>query len=492
MLIATAVLYWGALRKGRGTKTETTRPDMVILLRDGEVVDFTPDAPDMLDQPDLCGLLWDDLRGEFIRRFPETPDDLPQGTMKLIAQDDPDTILSISSTGPHTRLSIQSKPINAGQMHRLARDRGQLETFRYISQNNPNPVWITNSAEVVTWGNSAYFELCDQVGEPGDESCPFDLAPATTNTARTSRLSLPINDNTRRWFEVLSRPIPEGWVHFATCIDGLVEAEMAQRNFVQTLTKTFAHLPIGLAVFNRDRRLVLFNPALVDLTYLSVEFLSSKPNLFSFFDQMRDNRMMPEPKNYTTWREKIYDVISAAREDRYNETWNLPSGLTYKITGRPHPDGAVAFLIEDISAEISLTRRFRSELELTQSVFDCFEDAVCVFSRLGVLTFANAAYRDLWKADPDGAFAEVTIVDTTRDWQNACEPAPIWPELREYVLSLQDRSPWEVDLRMTNGQQLRCVIAPVAAGATMVRFTKVSRFSPQVVRMRNDSIAATE
>ncbi|CAN0265685.1 unnamed protein product, partial [Chrysoparadoxa australica] len=208
--------------------------------------------------------------------------------------------------------------------------------------------------------------------------------------------------------------------------------------------------------------------------HLPVDFLSAKTNLLSFFDQMRENRMMPEPKNYASWRDKLYDVVSAAREDRYCETWNLPSGLTYKITGRPHPDGAVAFLIEDISAEISLTRRFRSELELTQSVLDCFEDAVAVFSRLGVLTFSNAAYRAQWDCDPDSAFAEITIVDATKDWQQACDASPIWPDLREFVLTLRDRQSIGADLVLKTGEPMRCVVQPVAAGATLVRFSAVA------------------
>nr|WP_245216564.1 PAS-domain containing protein [Sagittula salina] len=253
---------------------------------------------------------------------------------------------------------------------------------------------------------------------------------------------------------------------------------MAQRHFVQTLTKTFAHLPIGLAVFDKNRQLVLFNPALVDLTHLRVDFLAARPNLLSFFDTMRENRMMPEPKNYTNWRDQLYQVITAAREDRYAETWNLPSGLTYKITGRPHPDGAVAFLMEDISAEISLTRRFRSELELTQSVLDCLDDSVAVFSRLGVLIFSNAAYRERWKSDPDSAFAEVTIVDATRDWRDACELSSIWTEMREFVLTLRERASWEAPLRTLQGEDLLCIVEPVAAGATMVRFTR-PRPAPQ-------------
>ena len=37
--------------------------------------------------------------------------------------------------------------------------------------------------------------------------------------------------------------------------DTVVNAEIGQRNFVQILTNTFAHLSIGLAIFNRDQQI---------------------------------------------------------------------------------------------------------------------------------------------------------------------------------------------------------------------------------------------
>ena len=120
-------------------------------------------------------------------------------------------------------------------------------------------------------------------------------------------------------------------VFHATCINAVVAAEQAQRNFVQTLAKTFAHLSIGLAIFDRNGQLALFNPALVDLTGLPAHFLSARPTMLSFFDQLRENRRMPEPKNYLNWRQEIADVIAAATDGRYQETWSLETGQTYSV-----------------------------------------------------------------------------------------------------------------------------------------------------------------
>ncbi len=166
-----------------------------------------------------------------------------------------------------------------------------------------------------------------------------------------------------------------------------------QRNFVQTLTKTFAQLSVGLAIFDADRRLVLFNPALHDLTLLPAEFLIARPTLFSFLDRLRDHQMIPEPKDYSSWRDQMGALESAAAEGSYHETWPLPNGQTFRVTGKPHPNGAIAFLLEDISDEVSLTRKFRSQIDISAAVIDNLETAICVFSSSGSLVLANECHR---------------------------------------------------------------------------------------------------
>ena len=66
---------------------------------------------------------------------------------------------------------------------------------------------------------------------------------------------------------------------FASPVDGEVRAEAARREFMQTMSKTFAQLSTGLAIFDRKRALIHFNPALLDITGLDFEALGSKPDL---------------------------------------------------------------------------------------------------------------------------------------------------------------------------------------------------------------------
>lgn len=482
-VLAGILLFYRLVIAGRmPTGPKQNASTLVILFRHGNVIDSTPDAADLIGRSSLHGMTWMDIRSTLLPWFSDIPEHPSSSSLKVTANGDHGSSLTIESNGDTLRLSLHNRPVSTGELHRLRLlEKEQDRQFQALN-SAPMAIWHTDTNDVIDWHNEAYGALCEATNHTSAYECPIALRPRDDTETRPERASVTKPDGTHLWFEVMPQKVPDGWMYFASSIDNLVEAEMAQRNFVQTLTKTFAHLPIGLAVFDRERRLVLFNPALVDLTNLPVDFLSAKPNLLSFFDHMRENRMMPEPKSYSSWRDKLSDVVSAASEDRYSETWTLPSGLTYKITGRPHPDGAVAFLIEDISAEISLTRRFRSELEMTQSVIDGFDDAVAVFSRLGVLTFSNTAYRERWKCDPDSAFAEITVVDATREWKNACEPSPIWSDLSDFVLTLRDRSEWSAELVTRAGEHLICIVEPVAAGATMVRFSRlVQRAQPAIV-----------
>ncbi len=290
--------------------------------------------------------------------------------------------------------------------------------------------------------------------------------------SRTERLMIADGGEGKpRWFNVTKTLSSDGGsLNYASDIDKVIEAEIAQRKFVQTLTKTFAQLSTGLAIFDRERQLALFNPALIDLLALPADFLSSRPTLVSFFDRLRETRMMPEPKNYSNWRQQIAELVIASVDGRFQETWTLPSGLTYRVTGRPHPDGAIALLFEDISAEISLTRRFRAQLNLGQAVIDTLDEAIAVFSTTGILTNSNRAYRHLWKSDPRHQFCRGFHARYTTPMAKHGMLQPFWVRLRDYMIDHGDRTEWFGDVPMKDGTTLECRVSPLTGGATLVGF----------------------
>lgn len=406
--------------------------------------------------------------------------DLPE-SLESLKETGPLFLSSGSDAGSHSALcewldgTARVQLIPTGP-EGIAAPPQELQNLRAAMNGAPYPVWRLSPEGDVVWANKAYDLLRRKLGlEPRGGGQPLFPEPkqAGPGTAK-SRVSIPgPKSDQKLWFDVTVVETDDGTMCYATDVNAIVDAEIAQRNFVQTLAKTFAQLSIGLAIFDRNRQLALFNPALIDLTALQADFLSARPTLFTFFDRLRDRRMMPEPRNYGDWRRQISDLVEAADDGRYQETWTLPSGSVYSISGRPHPDGAVAFLFEDITADVTLTRRFRAELELSQSIIDCLEQAIAVFSADGTLAHSNAAFRALWDCDPDSGFAQMTILDACKIWQRKCAATPFWGDLRDFVAASENREVWTSRVRMTNGTCLNCAVHPVQTGATLVSFGNV-------------------
>jgi PAS domain-containing protein len=284
------------------------------------------------------------------------------------------------------------------------------------------------------------------------------------------RQKLTLNGGRAAWYDLIL--VGEGDLRlvFALPADSAVQAETGLRDFMQTLTKTFAHLHVGLAIFDHQRQLQLFNPALLDLTGLPVDFLSMRPSLLSVLDAMRDRKMIPEPKDYRGWRRQMIDMEKAAASGLYEETWSLPGGQTYRVIGRPHPNGAIALMIEDISGEMLRTRRYRADLELGQSVIDQMDEAIAVFSETGQLVMSNAAYAGVWGGDPSTTLDDASLRTLCGQWRTQSAPNPVWNALEDFAANQGDRANWRAEVRLLDGRLVDCRFAPLTGGATLTAF----------------------
>lgn len=463
--------------------------DAIWVFDGAELLDSTTQAEAMMGHPEGPSD-WADLHTRLVKSFPAFP--ACPSSVKVVGQvvaralDTRDTREVVCDWEDGiTRVHLQERPASRSEIFDSSDmpNSEELEILRVAVNSAYYPVWRVNESGDVTWYNTAYEALCKSVHgcKPGLDTPMFmspNEAPIPTKKARRS---VTVQETGKKlWFDISIVQNEIGTLCYAVNVNAVVDAEAAQRSFVQTLAKTFAQLSTGLAIFDRNRQLVLFNPALIDLTALPADFLSARPTLLSFFDRLRDQKMMPEPKNYGTWRDQMADLVEAAANGRYQETWSLPSGSVYSVSGRPHPDGAVAFLIEDITAEITLTRRFRSDLELGQSIFDKLDDAIAVFSIEGHLTFSNTAYHKLWDVDPEKTFAQTAIVDAIRTWQEKCRATPVWGDIRDFVVSQENRAEWWAKVTTKTDEVLICSVHPIHSGATMIHFSRPAMLRPEV------------
>lgn len=481
------LLFLALLQKRRQDAAETLFFETTIgaeYLFDGKMlIDATPSGRSLL--PTTCQnrmSAWPGLIFYLEQRFPGATSRLEalstHGTIAMGSAETGDSaplLLRAELRGGLTRISILEADTAAAKtaLDPLTRRaiRDELEQLRQISAKAPLPIWRESQAGEVIWANATYLELATlRLGDDEDLTWPLPRLFSRDSPAQRHKLAATKNQP-EQWFDLFSFEDATTRQHYAIPADAAVKAEVALHAFMQTLTKTFAHLATGLAIFDQDRKLVLFNPALLDLTGLSPDFLTQRPTLPALFDALREASMIPEPRDYKTWRNQIIDIEEAAASGLYEETWCLPNGQTYRVSGRPHPNGALALSFEDISNEMSQTRRYRADLELGQAVIDAVDAAIAVFSPTGLLVMSNTAYTTLWGHDPAASLgADGGIAKMCDHWRTATAPSSIWDRVEDFTTATGQRSVWQDEARLLDGRRMDCLFSPLTGGATMATF----------------------
>lgn len=478
--IAAAILLAAMMFRSAGPAPRRAPPPEIGFLFDGDrLVDATDAGRRLLDYAQRIGSDMETLVAFLAPRFPDLA--------RRVADCGEDETLYLLSAGADARLRICARD---GRL-RLSLDyldgdtadlpcrfvcdalTEALDRHRLIADAVPAPVWQQDREGRVVWANRACRELSGTVtAAQGGGGPPFrELDIPTGVQGGAQRLSLTrTEDEAQIWFDCHVRPAADGVTVTALPADATVRAESALRDFVQTLTRTFAHLSVGLAIFDNSRVLTVFNPALGDILGLPAEFLVSRPTLSQMLDRLRERRMIPEPKNYHSWRAQMHALEVAAADGRFAESWPMPDGRTVRVTGRPHPGGAVAFMFEDISDEIAATRRYRDELRVGQAVIEGLDEAIAVFTPGGRISLANRAYAELWDiADPAGLCGQ-SIFDASRRWQERCAPTPVWGDARDFAAAIGERTNWTAEVRLGDGRRLCCRFETLPGGATLAAF----------------------
>ena len=422
-------------------------------------------------------------------RFPSLGDDASalcrNQKLRLSAIDNPDSVLEIEKGDGELRVTLLGPDSTDIAQHHILMERealqGELTHLRAIALHAPQLIWQENKDGRVTWGNSAYLRYSDKMSAneartrkvwPAHRIFKELLVPSGAKpNAIQSRHSLCLSgENAEHWFDVTTIPFEDGALHYAADANATVRAEQSQKAFMQNLGQTFAQLSVGLAIFDRYRQLTTFNPSLLELTGLSFAFLGGRPSLDMFLDRLRETRKLPEPKDYADWKEQFKSLEADAKNGSYVDTWTLPDGQMLRVTGRPHPDGAIAFLFEDISAEVSLTRRFRTEIETGQAVLDSFDEAVAVFSAANTLVIMNDAYVAMWGTSASDIDGNLDLRSALRIWKSKSAPTPTWRMIEEFAAAHGEREEWSEHFVLNDGRSMCCRASPIPGGMMLVRF----------------------
>ncbi len=252
-------------------------------------------------------------------------------------------------------------------------------------------------------------------------------------------------------------------------------AKETLKRFTETLSTTFAHLSGGLAIFDADKSLYLFNPALSDLLDLDPVWLARRPSIADFISMLREKRRLPEKKNFLEWRRLLTDLKDTGQHKSYDDEWILPDGRVFRVTGQPHPRGAVTFLFEDISAQVTIERQHRLEVSLNQSILNGLSDAVAVIDVSGQVKFTNTALSNLFGAEFCETLISCGISKPPENKLMVTDATDFWPKLKTYVAAPKRLASWMQHLATQDGTKILADVSSLPDGSTLVVFKAGSK-----------------
>lgn len=263
-------------------------------------------------------------------------------------------------------------------------------------------------------------------------------------------------------------------IGFATDAGAAAAAERTLARFVQTMTETFAHLTVGLAIFDRNQTLALFNPALVRMWQVEPAWLARRPSLREILDELRAIRRLPELENFHEWRARLLGLFENTEAADYEELWHLADGSNIRVLARPHPHGALAFTFDDVSERMRLEQRYRRSVDLRRASLDGLAEGIAVFGSNGLLQFVNQAFHEIWGADPDMVYAAMharQLIDLCEDMAGQPET---WQKLYGFITGEEGRRAWAARFETNAGRIVTARFAPLPDGSTLAVFIDIT------------------
>ncbi|QIE57121.1 PAS domain-containing protein [Pikeienuella piscinae] len=321
----------------------------------------------------------------------------------------------------------------------------------------------------------------------------LEAAAETLDTvgARERVIVEPQSDSAEAVYAVIAA---RGGLFVALDDSSALSAERSMSRFVDTISETFAHLKVGLMIFDAERRLSLFNPVISTLCDDDTEWLARRPRLRDLLDRMRRARALPEQPDYAAWRARLLGRVGAEIAAPIEETWHLPDGRTLIANFRPHLAGGLAFVLEDVTDTLALRRINAIERAARDATTEMLEEGIAVFGPDGRLRMANGAFRRLWGFE-DGALRAGDHVDgVIAACRAASGPHPFWEEMKGAAAGGLERRATAESVELKNGGFLSARVSPMPDGATLAVFSDVtaSERVAAALKERNEALEQTE
>ena len=168
--------------------------------------------------------------------------------------------------------------------------------------------------------------------------------------------------------------------------------------YAEILTQAFGQAPIGVAMFDSERRLVASNTAAQRLWRLSPEQMGRNVTLRAVLDALRAAGRAPERGDFNEWRDALLaDPMAATKAE---PVWHLSNGDALRVRAHRTDNGGFIAFISDETAVFGLEREVKTLTGVREATISAIEQGVAVIGPNQRLQLVNPAFLSMWSLDP--------------------------------------------------------------------------------------------
>lgn len=383
-----------------------------------------------------------------------------------------------------------------------------LDALSALIEAAPFPMWYRGPDLRLAMVNGAYvaaveapdaltavqsgLELVDET----DGKSPLSQAASVREKGEAVARTVPATvAGQRRMMRVVELPLGEtGVAGYAIDVEEREQARAELARFMRAQRDMLDRLSAGVVQFSRDRSITFYNLPFARLFSLPIDWLAERPEFDRILDRMRENRQLPEVRDYPQWKEEhrswFTSGVSAEEED-----WLLPSGTHLRVVAQPLPDGGLLLIFEDRTEQIQLASARDTLLRVRTATLDNLFEAIGVFASDGRLHLWNNRFREVWQLEEEelAAHPRIDALSTrlARKLKNRSHGALIREMVRSATVERKQRTG---QVQLNGGRDFEFAAVPLPDGNALFTMLDVtdSRMIEAALRERNEALVEAD
>ncbi|HME85858.1 MAG TPA: ATP-binding protein [Roseiarcus sp.] len=440
-----------------------------------------------------------------------------EATERLLKRGEAFSIGAVSRRGRH--LEISGQPISGSAVMRIrdvsgdrlqlarlhktfAEAEGELTALRLALESASMPAWRRDAEGRLVWRNAPYSRAVeapddrpavDNGGELFDLALRREAAAALKETGVWKRRAVAVVNGERRTFDAAEVRTAFGTAGVARDVSELAALRAEMERNEDDYSRMIDRLSTAVAIFDKSKRLTIYNAAYRQIWSLEPAFLDQRPTDGEILDQLRAKRQLPEQADFPTWKAQQMTAYQAIEPSE--TVWHLPDGRALRVVTSPNPKGGVTYLYDDATQSYALASQVNALTQVQGETLDALKEGVAVFGADGRMKLFNPVFAEMWRFDA-ATLRDRPHIDEIADACRAlCLDPPLWDDLRSMVVALSERRESRTArIARTDELILECAALPLPDGATLLTSLDVTAGAnfERALTERNEALVAAE